>query len=388
MDNVAKIIGSNIRHLIEQNNVPISDIAQKIGVTRQTMSKYLNGESIIDSEKLFIIANYFGKPITYFLEKEHDEELSFMFRAHNPSANISMDEINRIQSRMEKVYEAYRLAGEKMFYIPEQYNLEFELERRDIPEDIEKIIERIANEQRDILDVGESVGKDLIKCFEAKGINIIFEKMNNPKLWGISAFHPKKGCFIFVNDDEDISEERKIFSMVHEYAHLIFHRDQYKKSQDSLQYSDFRSEITEKIANLFAGYFLIPRDCLKRHEHLLKNGITFGDLLFIKRELQVSLQALIYALRNYGYISEETQKKVMEKLYKYGYGTKEPRGMSYIPKNEKFFAIVRSLYFKEIIGESKVAELLNLKVKEARKKIKEWMENEWFGNEEQVQALI
>src|SRR5690606_24722829 len=138
MDNVAKIIGSNIRHLIEQNNVPISDIAQKIGVTRQTMSKYLNGESIIDSEKLFIIANYFGKPITYFLEKEHDEELSFMFRAHNPSANISMDEINRIQSRMEKVYEAYRLAGEKMFYIPEQYNLEFELERRDIPEDIEK----------------------------------------------------------------------------------------------------------------------------------------------------------------------------------------------------------------------------------------------------------
>ncbi|ACM59254.1 helix-turn-helix domain-containing protein [Caldicellulosiruptor bescii] len=70
---LAKVIGNNIHALMKKQNVKIKQLADLIGVTRQTMTKYLEGEVIIDSEKLFKIAEFFGKPLDYFLENKHEE---------------------------------------------------------------------------------------------------------------------------------------------------------------------------------------------------------------------------------------------------------------------------------------------------------------------------
>jgi Zn-dependent peptidase ImmA (M78 family) len=58
-------------------------------------------------------------------------------------------------------------------------------------------------------------------------------------------------------------EERKIFSVIHELGHLIFHRDEYNKGTMGLIYKDYKKDINEKVANTFANYFLIPREILK-----------------------------------------------------------------------------------------------------------------------------
>lgn len=375
MGNISQIIGENIKNLMDENKVTKLELAKAIGVTRQTLAKYISGEAVIDSEKLFKIAEYFNKPITYFLDEKH-EEFAFMFRAHNPAENFSLNQRNKIQVLMEKVYEAYKLAGEIISYIPEQYNIDIDPNWKEIPSEVEEIIEQIAIEQRDSLDAGENVGDELIKCFEAKGIRIIFEKMKNPKLFGLSAFHEKKGCFIFINDDEQIPEERKIFSIVHEYAHLLFHRHQYRQMQIELQYTGRRKDINEKIADAFAGYFLIPRKMLKKYDYLLKKPISFKDLLYIKKELKVSLKSLIHALKNYGYISKSDYTKAMQVISREGYSKIEPEPMAYIEKNKEFESIVRSLFQKNVIGVSKVAELLGIRIIEARQKIEKWIEHE------------
>ncbi|HHX67115.1 MAG TPA: ImmA/IrrE family metallo-endopeptidase [Gallicola sp.] len=376
MGNFAQIIGRNIRKVMDESGVTILELSELINVTRQTMAKYLDGDSIIDSEKLFVIAEYFNKPMTYFLKQDH-EELAFMFRAHNPTKNFVRNEKYKIQSLMERVYEAYKLAGQKISYIPQQYNLDIDPNWREIPRDIDEIIEEIALEQRELLDVGEAVGLALIKCFEAKGIRIIFDRMDNENLFGLSAFHEKKGCFIFVNDDYNIPEERKIFTIVHEYAHLLFDRSQYRESKNDFQYFGRRRSINEKIADAFAGYFLIPRDTVKSYDHLLRGGkILYKDLLFIKNKLVVSLKSLIYALKKYGYISEIVFRNSMKYLNATGYSKKEPYPIEYFEKNEEFESIVRSLFQKNVIGVSKVAELLDIKVAEAREKIEDWIKNE------------
>lgn len=370
------IIGTNIRNLIDENKINISEIADIIKVSRQTMNNYIKGTSIIDSEKLFIIAEYFNKPIEYFLEEEHNDELSFMFRAHNPQHNFDQCLKSKAENLMEKVYEVYKLSGEKYSYIPTQYNLDIDPNEKNLSKDIEKIIEDIANKERSNLCIGDTVGEDLIKCFEVNGIKIIFHPFNNSKIFGLSAYHNKKGCFILINDDPNIPEERKIFSIVHEYAHLIFSRDEYKKSQNELQYSNYKSDINEKIANTFASYFLIPRDILSNYDYLLRGKLILEDLIYIKKELNVSLQALIYALNNYGYIDDLTRKRTFELLYKAGLGTVEPEPMKPMTyKNERFKNMVRSLFIKGEIGVSKIAELLNIKIIEARKLAKEWMKD-------------
>lgn len=247
---LAKVIGNNIHALMKKQNVKIKQLADLIGVTRQTMTKYLEGEVIIDSEKLFKIAEFFGKPLDYFLENKH-EEMAFLFRAHV----LNKESISTVQYKVcdliNRVYEIYELAGEKISYLPQQYNLKIDSKEKQISKEIKLQIEQIALEERKWLNIGESRGEEIIECFENKGIRIIFEKFDMPDMFGVSALHDQKGCFIVINDDENIPEERKIFSIVHEYAHILFDRNQYR--QVILQST--RRNIYEKIADKFAGYF-------------------------------------------------------------------------------------------------------------------------------------
>lgn len=371
MASMAEIIARNIKDLMEEHSVSIVQLSEIVGISRQTMAKYLEGQGIIDSDKLYIISKYFHKPLSYFLEESHNQ-LSFMFRADNPTKNFELYDKNRIESIIERVTETYKLAGEKVHYLPEQYSLAIEGNPRNLSPELEEIIERIALEQREALDATEAVGEELIKCFENKGINVIFEPMNNNKLFGISAYHEQKGCFIIINDDKNITEERKIFSLVHEFAHLIFNRDQYSYNQEDLKYTSVRNNINEKIANSFAGYFLIPRYMLKKYDNFLKTKINWDVLFLIKKELQVSLMALIHALKNYGYITELKCKEVINNLYKNGLGQVEPEPIQYIQKNQKFNSVVKTLYLSGVIGVNKVAELLNMKVIETRRLINGW----------------
>ena len=55
MMNIEKIIGNNIQQKMNETNVSLTDLAQHIDVTRQTMTNYLKGTSIIDSVKLMKI---------------------------------------------------------------------------------------------------------------------------------------------------------------------------------------------------------------------------------------------------------------------------------------------------------------------------------------------
>jgi len=368
---LAKVIGNNILALMKKQNVKIKQLADLIGVTRQTMTKYLEGEVIIDSEKLFKIAEFFGKPLDYFLENKH-EEMAFLFRAHALNKESISTVQNKICDLINRVYEIYELAGEKISYLPQQYNLKIDSKEKQIPKEIKLQIEQIALEEREWLNIGESRGEEIIECFENKGIRIIFEKFDMPVMFGVSALHDQKGCFIVINDDENIPEERKIFSIVHEYAHILFDRNQYR--QVILQ-STHRN-IYEKIADKFAGYFLIPRKSLAKYSVLLKSQLSWNDLIYIKKDLRVNLKALLHVLNDYEYISDKEYQKWLKYLNMKGYTKKEPDPMPYFKKNTAHEKIVRMLFMKEQIGINKVAELLGISVEEARENTKKWMMDE------------
>lgn len=45
-----------------------TDAAEKLGVTFQQVQKYENGSNRISAGKLFLLADLYGKPITWFFE--------------------------------------------------------------------------------------------------------------------------------------------------------------------------------------------------------------------------------------------------------------------------------------------------------------------------------
>ncbi|MGM0500816.1 MAG: helix-turn-helix transcriptional regulator, partial [Bacillota bacterium] len=58
---VAEVIAKNLKELQDEFNLNQTEMGEIIGVTRQTFAKYLDGERVMDSGKLYKLARYFDK---------------------------------------------------------------------------------------------------------------------------------------------------------------------------------------------------------------------------------------------------------------------------------------------------------------------------------------
>ncbi|MEN6327582.1 MAG: XRE family transcriptional regulator [Syntrophomonas sp.] len=368
---IAVIIGTNIEKARREAEVSQEQLAELLGVTRQTIAKYIKGEQAIDSEKLFILANYFHKPFAFFIQEEESEFLQLMFRADFPDDNFTAELRATIQDRLEKQWDVLRLAGKDMLsFIPPQYQLKLS-GKKDLTEQEKAEIEKVALEQRQL--VLESCGsQDIFECFEAFGIQVIAHSFQNPNVAGLSGYSSDHGAFIVINDDREIPEERKAFTLVHEYGHLVFHRKEYSNKRIS-SYTTARSDIREKTVNHFAGCFLAPRHQIQNWLKVIGARITLPDLMEYKKELGISLQALIMSLKNY----ERLNKEQTDRMFRFIYGKwgrkLEPEPIDYKRKNKTYNYLVRNLYLSEAITTGRVAELLGISLKEARSRASEWI---------------
>lgn len=368
---IAQIIGMNISRAQQENNVSNQELAAILGVTRQTIGKYIKGEQAIDSEKLFILANYFNKPFTFFIQKEENEALRLMFRADFPDDNFTSALKATIEERLANQWDVLRLAGkDTISFLPPQYQLKLS-GKKTLTYQEKAEIERVALEQSQLV-LDNCGNQDIFECFEAFGIQVIAYPFQNPNISGISGYSAEHGAFIIVNDDHEIPEERKVFTMVHEYGHLIFHRKEYNNTVVKT-YTTARSDIREKMVDHFAGCFLAPRQQVQHWLRRIGNRITLPDLMEYKRELGISLQALIMTLKNYEHLNQEQTSKIFRFIYGKWGKTQEPEPIPYRRKNKTYHLLVRNLYLNEAITTGRVAELLGIPLREARIQVNLWI---------------
>ncbi|MDD2509916.1 MAG: XRE family transcriptional regulator [Syntrophomonas sp.] len=369
--NIAEIIGRNIDKARQEKEISHQELAQILGVTRQTVSKYIKGEQAIDSEKLFKLAAFFNKPFDYFIEENEDEVLRVMFRADFPDDNFT-DELRAvIQDRLQKQWEVLSLAGQDMIsFLPPQYKLKLS-GKKNLTDKEKEEIERVALEQRQ--QVLDNCGhQDIYECFEAFGIQVIAQPFHNSNIFGLSGYSDEHGAFIIINDDDIIPEERKIFTLIHEYGHLVFHREEYGNNAGS--HFTARSDPREKMADHFAGCFLAPRYQVQHWYKRIGNRATLTDLIEFKKELGISLQALVMTLKNYGFFDSSQVSRFYKIINSRGGKKKEPNPISAIEKNKTYYILVRNLFMSDAISTGRIAELLGISMKDARKQASSWME--------------
>lgn len=58
------IVASRARKLREARNIPVSDMAQEIGVTAERLHRFERAEERIELDKLVCLVNVLGVPIT------------------------------------------------------------------------------------------------------------------------------------------------------------------------------------------------------------------------------------------------------------------------------------------------------------------------------------
>ena len=361
--NISLIIVARIKELMERDKVSLRKLSESIGISHPTLKKYVEGEQPIDSEKLSLIANYFNKPFDYFF-KNKDSNFKFMFRADNPSNTVTKNDIYLFEQNIENYLDIVGNQGAR--YVPPKYTFEGVIEN-----EIYAYLESIANEQRRLAKIEHIVPQNYFEALESIGIHVITKKFTNSTCYGVSSFSEEFGGIILINDDPHISEERKIFSLIHEFAHLLFHRNQYSEDASSALYNSSRNDKFEKMADKFAGYYLMPRNMVKKfigsNKHIDKKEM--------KKHFKVSMQTLYLMLHAYGYISREDYKAFWAVTSKEGTRKTEPYPMDKLTMDQKNGRLIRSIkerYYKDEITANKISEVLGIDVLSTRQLLKEW----------------
>jgi len=361
---ISLVIGKNIQKLMEKEKVSLRQLSESIGITHPTLSNYVEGKQAIDSEKLMLIAKFFKKPFDYFF-KEDNKQISFMFRADKANKDIQNIDIEHLSNT---IYSYLDVIGDVGYqYIPQKYQLNLKEDKKNLF----NLVAKIAYEQRKFANIENVIPDNYFDVIQSIGINVIVKDFKNDAYFGASSYSSDLGSYIMINNSDKVSEERKIFSLIHEYAHLLFHSDQYSDSQFNAFYLNSKTDINEQIANKFAGHFLMPR-------HLVEAYMTYRnnvDAIEMKKYFKVSIQTVYVMLHEYGFISKEVYNEFWRRINLNGFKQEEPFPLEKIDIQEKNVRLVnriKDLYFNEEISANKISEVLGMDTLETRKLLKEW----------------
>lgn len=364
---ISMIIGENIKNLMKKQDISYRKLSEAIGISHPTLKKYVDGDQPIDSQKLMQIALYFNKSFDYFIKQEHDD-MQFMFRADKPNKDVQNIDLVNLRIAINSYLDI--IGNDKFQYITQKYyiNLNDFKEREN---EVYKLVEKIAYEQRRITGIENVIPNNYFEILTNLGINVIVRDFKNDSYFGASSYSNKKGSFILINDSTNISEERKIFSLLHEYAHLLFHSDQYTNDDFNAFYVSGKYDLHEKLANKFAGYFLLPRYLVNAYLESRDNV----DVIEMKKHFKVSIQTLYLMLYEYNLISKSSYTDFWKKINVLGYKKTEPNPIDksdFEEKNSRLIKHIKDLFFKEEISANKVSEVLGLDILDTRIMLKEW----------------
>ena len=371
---IKKIIGLKIESERKRAGLSLEEVAKKIGLSRQTMSLVESGESIINSEKLLHFARLVGRPISFFFE-EKATEVQLFFRADSAEKITSALE-DSLKERYRLYVELEEILGIKPCgQVPQSVNL------RTFSASDKDLIADVAKQERKRLGLGDAPIKNIFELFENNGIKIFVFDFSNPDLFGVTCYNEKSGTCIFVNGNAKIPGERQIFTVAHEYGHLIFHRDEFV-DQETFKYRKGvgKSKVPEeKIIDYFAGVFLVPEDSLRK---VLPVGykISPADIVSVKRFFSVSFNTIVERLHQCDLINSAEKKNFYRLAVSSGFKKKEPNALDKkgLQFNTRFENLLRKAYENELISMNKVAELYGKNTKEVRELVKGWGE---FGTE-------
>lgn len=354
-----------IRAFREQAGLSQEQLGEAIGVTRQTIAAWETGDREPSLAQLTKIAKRLGVSTDLLLAKNSDgaaysSEIGLLFRADEPAALTPA--LRRLLTQKAIDYAAIEQLLGELPALPEQ---------RPLKEYKEYAVEEVAKEIRQWLGLSEStpIG-DVFALLEAKGFKILLHPLPND-ISGFSAYTDELGAVIFVNSIHPT--ERQFFTVLHELAHLIFHRQEYKSPSEPLTQT-LGKDPREKSADHLAGAILLSEDILRKELHAYRDRWLPEPLLAdLKCRYNVSLITTLIRAGQFGIISKKQmgqQIGVLKKKY-------PDREQPTLPKPSCLNRLQRLTYqalLKEEITTSRAAEVLGESLTEVRQELRQWTE--------------
>lgn len=390
------VVAVNIQRLMEKNHLTQNELGDYLHLSRQTVSKYLKGKTTFDTVQLVKLAHLFRVPIEQLLADGKGSDVKVYYRPTNLDGRFSSDKKDYIRAYIKKYVEISERVGDYSTFTPEQYDLYASIKgekiniNRELGNTItqkealdDSVIEEIlaiADEQRLILALNDIASIALIPALEKKGIRVVFLDFECSDISGASVCSDTYGSFIFVNSNEKITIERQLYTVAHEYGHILLHRSLYSSEYVDIN-NKYYTDYLDHMANKFASRLFLPPTIYYKYAIELSKGANDLKLILpvamqIKQQVQLSLQTVMLSLRDNRYISGKAVDEYYSLLDSLGTRSIEPAPIIdekdvldefKRKRNANVFALVEKAFRAGDINEAEVAVLCGITQEEAKR---------------------
>ena len=353
------MIGERIKIARRRSGLSLRELAEKVNVSAQAVSKYERGLDVPSSPVLIKLANALGVSIEYLLRPVSVSLSQPNYRCF--SSKLKAKEKEKVQAQVQDWLERYLLieelvSAQKEFHFPEIKRQVQHLE------DVEQVALALRESWKLGLDPIDHLGEVLedqgIKVGIVEGVSY-FDSLT---LWA------NKNIPVIVVK-KDIPGDRQRFNMAHELGHLILEIPS-KWDKKQIENATFR----------FAGAFLVPKPVVLQELGRNRQRLDLDELYLLKHKYGISMQAWIYRAKDLGILLEAKAQKLFKEFRVKGWHLEEP-GDPYPPeKLDRLERLVRRALAEELVSNARAAEIMSI----APSKL--WMQEDWQYEETSPQA--
>lgn len=288
----------------------ITELAEKLGVTKQMISKYENNKATPNIESLLTLTNILKFPKEFFYEESVDVKTGNTYFRSLLSTGKKEREM---QYDRIKYLTIMRSLLEEYVDFPEL----------DIPEFSEEEtsnVEEIALKLRQEWGLGIEPIKNIVYLLETKGFVLTSLNLDKKTIDAFGAHHETNGksYYSIVLGNEKKSFFRRQFDVAHELGHKILH-DPFL-NLDDLSKEEFKQ--IEQEANDFAAAFLLPKESFLRDVSIHPSDLSYYKLL--KKKWCVSISAMVMRAFKLGAINDGTYQYLQRSISQLGWRKQEP----------------------------------------------------------------
>ena len=350
------LLGLKLKDLRESMNFSYQQLADQVGVAKQSIFKFEKGHSKPSSETLLKLAELFNVPFSFFYENPDGVNFDFeniRFRDAHKIFDVEshLKEVrDLVVNYISKFLELEKIMG---------YEREFDNPLEDFKITNEKDIEKAAKVLRKKWKIGNSPISDVVETLESKGVFVV-EVNRSEDFCGLSG-SVNQDIPIIVLNERSLTLERKRFTALHELGHIVLKFD-----------SDFSEDKIEFYCNFFAGAVLIVDEALFAEFGKNRTSISLAELKRIKELYGISIQAIIIRARQTDYIDSKIYNDWWQAYNEWYSGGDSQNDFGHFACNEKatrFSNMIVQGVAEKRLSWSKAAELCGKKIDNLKKEL-------------------
>lgn len=305
------MIGQRLRQLRLARNMSLDSLAANMGgiVTKQALSKYEHGKAKPSPIVLSKLATTLGVNASYFFS---EPSIKVKFIAYRKSPWLLEKDRGRIKSFIEQELEE----RVRILDLIGQESCD-KLPIGELPVKCLDDAEDAAYTIRNSWELGLAPIANVTTTIEGNLLSVMSVETND-EFDGVSAIvYDNEDCIktIAIVTRRGISGERQRLNLTHELGHLVL---------------DIAEDVDEERAAFrFGTAFLAPASKIFKEIGEKRALIQLEELLYLKRQFGLSIQALVHRLKDLSIITDSYYAQWFTKINKYGWKKKEPEEWRY-----------------------------------------------------------